>query len=112
MYLNNLLDNSVKEASTNNGEDLFPDKAPVGEQHRPGHHQTTAVKNGTKQNTKFAVTFYLKAKEEAQRGYRKQMHKYWTEDVSFWIEEQHLTCQVRSILKPKILSEVAIEALR
>ena len=33
-------------------------------------------------------------------------------NTRFEIEEQHLTCQVRSILKNKKLSEVEIEAWR
>ena len=75
MSLKNSLDNSVKEAQTNNGEGLSPGKCPVGEQRRPGHHQTTARKKWTKEDNKFPITCYLKAKEEGQRGYRKQMRQ-------------------------------------
>ena len=71
MYLNNSLDNGVKEARTNNGEDLSPGRCPVGEQRRPNRHQTTAGTKWTKEDSKFAITCYLKAKEEGQRGYRK-----------------------------------------
>ena len=44
MPLNNSLDNSVKEAQTNNGEGISPGSCPVGEQRRPGHHQITERK--------------------------------------------------------------------
>ena len=101
----------MKEAWTNNGEGLLPSRCPLGEQHRPSHHQTTARKKWTKEDNKFAITCYLKAIEESQRGYRKWIHRYWIEEGRFEIEEQHLTCQVRSILKTKKLSEVEIEAL-
>ena len=40
------------------------------------------------------------------------MHQYWIEEGRFDIEEQHLTCQVRSKLKTEKLSEVEIETLR
>ena len=40
------------------------------------------------------------------------MHQYWIEKGRSETEEQHLACQVRSILKTKKLSEVEIEALR
>ena len=40
------------------------------------------------------------------------MYQYWIEEGSFKIEEQHLGCQVRSILKIKRFSEVEIETLR
>ena len=33
--------------------------------------------------------------------YRKRMHQYWIEKGRFEIEEQHLACQVRNILKTK-----------
>ena len=73
---------------------------------------TTARKKWTEEVNKFAITCYLKTKEEGQRGYRKRMHQYWTEEGSFEIEEQHLACQVRSVLKTKKLSEFEIEDLR
>ena len=36
------------------------------------------------------------------------MHQYWIEECRFEIQEQHLACQVGSILKTKKLSEVEI----
>ena len=66
----------------------------------------------TKEDNKFAIICYLKAKEEGERGYRKRMHQYWKEDGRFEIKEQHQVCQVRSILKTKKLSEVEMDALR
>ena len=73
---------------------------------------TTARKKWTKEDNKFAGTHYLKAKEEGHRRYRKRMHQCWKEEGSFEIEEQHLACQVRSILKTKKLPEFKIAALR
>ena len=66
MSLNNSLNNSIKEAQTNNGEGLLPSRYPVDEQHRSDCHQTTARKKWTKGNIKFTITCYLKAKEDAQ----------------------------------------------
>ena len=40
------------------------------------------------------------------------MYQYWIEECRFETEEQHLACQVGSILKTKTSSEVEIEALR
>ena len=84
----------------------------MSEQRRPGCYQTTARKKWTKEDNKFAMTCYLKVKEESQRVYRKRMHQYWIEEGRFDIEEQHLTCQVRSKLKIEKLSEVEIETSR
>ena len=66
MSLNNSLNNSIKEAQTNNGESLLPSRCPVHDQRRPGCHQTTARKKLIKDNNKFIITCYLKAKEDAQ----------------------------------------------
>ena len=88
MPLNNSLYNGVKEARTNSGEGLSPGKCPVIEQRQPSRHQTNARKKWTKENDKFTILCYLKAKEES------------------------LACQPRSISKTKKLSEVEIEALR
>ena len=68
---------------------------------RPSRNQTTARKKQTKEDKKFLINYYLKAKEEGQRRYRKRMRQYWTEDGEFENEEQHLACQVRDILKTK-----------
>ena len=59
---------------------------------------------------KIVINYYLKAKEEGQRGYRKRMRQYWIEEGGFENEEQHLACQVRGILKTKKLSVVEIGA--
>ena len=40
------------------------------------------------------------------------MHQYWIEEGRFWIEEQHLACHVRSIVKTNKWSKVEIETLR
>ena len=71
MSLNNSFDSGVKEARINNCQGLLPKRCPVGKQRRLGCHQTTARKKWTKKGNKFAITSYLKAKEEGQRGYRK-----------------------------------------
>ena len=77
-----------------------------------GLHRTTARKKWTKEDKKFVIICYLKAKEEGQRGYRKQLQQYWIEEGRFEIEKQNLGCQIRSILKNKRLSEIEIEAFR
>ena len=77
-----------------------------------GLHQTTARKKWTKEDKKFVIICYLKAKEEGQRGYRKQLQQYWIEEGRFEIEKQNLACQIRSILKNKSLLEIEIEAFR
>ena len=59
-----------------------------------------------------AVLCYLKAKEGPNIGYRKRMHQYWKDYGLFELEEQHLACQVRSILKTGKLSKVKIEDLQ
>ena len=68
MSLNNSLDNIVKEAQSNNGEGLSPSRCPVSEQCRHGHHQTTVRMKWTKEDNNFAITCYLKAKEERKKG--------------------------------------------
>ena len=40
------------------------------------------------------------------------MHQYWKDDGLFELQEQHLTYQVRSILKTGKLSKVEIECLK
>ena len=62
--LNNSLDNSMKEVRTNSREGPSPGRCHVSEQRRPGRHQTTARKKWTKEDKKFVITCYLKAREE------------------------------------------------
>ena len=59
-----------------------------------------------------ALLCYLQAKEGPNIGYRKRMHQYWKEYGLFDLEEQHLACQVRSILKTGELPTVDIEGLK
>ena len=40
------------------------------------------------------------------------MHQYWKDYGLFELEEQHLTCQITSILKTDKLSKVEIEGLK
>ena len=105
MSLNNSLDTGVKEARTNNDEGLSPGRCPMVEQRRPDRHKTTARKKWTEDN-KFAITCYLKANEDDQRGCRKRMHQYWIQECRFEIQEQHLACQVGSMLKTKKWSKL------
>ena len=76
----------MKEALIKNGEGLSPGRCPVGEQCRPSCHQTTVRKKWAKDDNKFAINCYLKAKE-GQREYRKRMHQYCREECRFEIEE-------------------------
>ena len=68
MTLNNSLDSGEKEAQTNNGEGLSPGRWPVGEQRRPGYHQTTARKerNGQNMTTDLQRVVILKQKRKVK----------------------------------------------
>ena len=46
-----------------------------------------------------AILLYLQAKEGPTIGHRKIMYHYWKDYGLLELEEQHLACQVRSILK-------------
>ena len=59
-----------------------------------------------------AISCYLQAEEGPNIGYRKRMHQYGKDYGLFQLEEQHLACQVRSILKQGKLSKVEIEGLK
>ena len=59
-----------------------------------------------------AISCYLQAKEGPNVSYGKIMHQYWKNYGLFELEEQHLACQVRSILKTRKLSKVGIEGLK
>ena len=59
-----------------------------------------------------AISCYLQAEEGPNIGYRKRMHQYRKDYGLFQLEEQHLACQVRSILKQGKLSKVKIEGLK
>ena len=54
----------------------------------------------------------MQVKEGPNIGYRKSMHQYCKDHGLFELEEQHLACQVRSILKTGKLSKVEIEGLK
>ena len=57
----------------------------------------------------------LFAGEGRTERYRKIMHQYWKDQGLFDLEEQHLVCQVRSILKINELSKadtVKAEAIK
>ena len=111
MYLNNSLDNGMKEALTNNGEGLLPNMGPVGKQTQSALNY--CKKEMDKRSLNICNNFYFKAKEEGQRGHRKRMHQYWMEEDKFEIDEQHLACQARRIiLKTKQFLEVEIESMR
>ena len=59
-----------------------------------------------------AILCYLQAKKGPNIGDRKRMHQYWKDYRLFELEEKHLACQVRSILKTDKLSKVEIEGLK
>ena len=58
----------------------------------------------------------IKLLQERKKGgskrIKKQIHQYWIEGGRVEIEEKHLPCQVRNILKTKKFLKVEIEALR
>ena len=56
-----------------------------------------------------AILCYLQVKEGPNIGYRKIMYQHWKGLGLFELEEQHLACQVRNILKTGKLSKVGIE---
>ena len=104
------LNNGVKEAGTE-GKGFSPSRYLVGKQRGPGH-PVTARRKYSKEDNKMAMSRYLQAKEGLNIGYRKRTHKYWKDYGLFELEEQHLACQVRSILKTGKLSKVEIEGLK
>ena len=59
-----------------------------------------------------AILLYLQAKEGPTIGHRKIMYHYWKDYGLLELEEQHLACQVRSILKTGKQSEVELEGLK
>ena len=107
----NSLNNGVKEAETK-GEALLFDMSPVGKQRDPSRHLATARRKRSKEDNKMAILCYLQAKEGPNIGYRKRMRQYWKDYGLFELEEQHLACQFRSILKTGKLSKVEIEGLK
>ena len=80
----------------------------MDKQRRPGHHPATACRKSSKEDKKMAILCYFQATEGPNIGYRKRMHQYWKDYGLFELEEQHLECQVRSILKTSKLSKVEI----
>ena len=67
LSLNNLFNNDVKEAQTNNGEGLSLIRCPVTEQSGPSRHQTTAQKKWTKGDNKFVILMQKrKVKEDKE----------------------------------------------
>ena len=102
----------MKEARTDNCETLSPGRCPAGKQCGPGHYENTARKRWTKEENKTAISCYLKATEESKGGYRKRMYDLWNEMGMFEIEEHHIACQIRSIFKNKIITEIEIQRLR
>ena len=105
------LNNGVKEAGTE-GEGFLPGRCLMGKQRRPGRHPVTAHRKWSKEDNKMAILRYLQGKKGPNIGYRMRMHQYWKDYELFELEEQHLACQVRSILKTGKLSKVEIEGLK
>ena len=81
----------------------------AGKQHGPSHHQNTSRNKWTKEKNKTAISCCLKATKESKREYRKQMYDLRNEMGMFEIEEQHLACQVRTILKNRRLTKIEIQ---
>ena len=79
-----------------------------GKQHGPRCHPATARRKRSKEDNKMAILCYLQAKKRPNIGDRKRMHQYWKDYRLFELEEKHLACQVRSILKTDKLSKVEI----
>ena len=90
----------------------MPDRCPVCKQCGSGCHPATARRKWSEQDNKMAILCYLQATERPNIGYRKRMHQSWKDYGLFELEEQHLACQVRSILKTGKLSKVEIEGLK
>ena len=105
------LNNSVKEAGTE-GEGLSSGRCPVDKKRGPGRHPATARRKWLKEDNKMAILCYLQPKKGPNIGFRKRMHQYWKDYGLFELEEQHLACQVRSILKTGKLSKVEIEGAK
>ena len=93
-------------------EGFWLGRCSVGKQRRPGCHAATARKKWSKKDNKMAILCYLQAKEGQNIGYRKRIHQHCKDYGLFELEEQHLACQVRSILKTGKLFKVEIECLK
>ena len=106
MSFNNSINISANDARIDNCEGLLPGKCPAGKQRGPGRHQITARKKWTKEEIKTAISCYLKRTKENKRGYRKRMYNLWNEMGMFKIGNQHLACQVHSILKTRDLQKL------
>ena len=106
MSLNNSLSNGVNEDRDNNWESISPSRCPAGKQDGPSRDQYTVVKKWTKEETKTAISCYLKATKESKGGYKKQMHNLLNEIEIFEIEKQHVERKVLSVFKNNRLTEI------
>ena len=112
MSLNNSLSNGVNDARDNSWESISPGRCPAGKQDGPSRYQITVAKKWTKEETKTAISCYLKATKESKGGYRKRMHNLLNEIEIFEIEEQHVERKVLSVFKNNRLTEIQIQQLR
>ena len=104
--------NDVNGTGTGNSEGASSGRCFVGEQHGPGRQQATARKRWTKEENEQPIVCFLKAQMDGKRGYRRRMHQNWRDLGLFEISEQHLACQVRSLLKAEKFTAIELEELK
>ena len=114
MLSNQITNNCVNEAGTNNGEGLSHGGCPVEEQRRPGRHQATARtgirKKWSREENMFVMECYYRS-VPSRRGYRKRMLDLWREKGMFIVTEQHLVDQSNQIRKRGWLTDLELEEI-
>ena len=115
MSNDNISDNGVNEAGTDNSEGLAPGSCSVRTQADPGRHPMTARKRTSraawsKEVNKIVMKCFYKS-EPSKRGYRKRMFAKWQEIGVFNVSEQRLADQVRAIKNNNFLSNVELEEI-
>ena len=114
MLSNQITNNCVNEAGTNNGEGLSHGRCPVEEQRRPGQHQATTRtrirKNWLREENIFVMECYYKG-VPSRRGYRKRMLGLWGEKGMFIVTEQRLVDQSNEIRKRGWLTDLELEEI-
>ena len=94
-----------------------PGKSPVGEQHRPGRHQKTAITVWSKEMNVALMECYFLSRpfdEEGKpiRRYRKRMHNIWKERQGLKVTEQGLCDQARIIRMNEWLAELEMTVIK
>ena len=114
MLSNQITNNCVNEARTNNGEGLSHGRCPVEEQRRPGRHQATARtgirKKWSREENMFVMECYYRS-VPSRRGYRKRMLDLWREKSMFIVTEQRLVDQSNQIRKRGWLTDLELEEI-